>query len=161
MDATMSERPKRSSTIPRNVLRLAAAALIYLSACGGRTAQLDAMPGNDAEGGSGSVAAACTWPAGVGHADPAGRWDSTAARYFLSCADGAGNEKCLSSDPSACVGPNTIPGTDCVSQCKADEYAVNAWQVGGYTLPPTPVLPEGCRSINATPGVAYWCCPCQ
>jgi hypothetical protein len=103
---------------------------------------------------------ACRWPASLDAAD-AGTGACRPARAFLSCAaDNGTTELCLSNDPTQCPGPNAQPGVTytCHDQCEANEYGLACGAIGvGLTGPP----PEGCRSVNPTPGgVDFYCCPC-
>jgi hypothetical protein len=127
----------------------------------------------DAGGGEESVTVTqCSWPASLNPPEDAGPWSWVVAHYYLSCKDGALNVNCLSNTPTTCPSIVTAPvggsATDCVDQCNADEYAVGAGGPpqqlpdGGFTFPPTPVLPTNCRTVGSTgAGSFYSCCPCQ
>jgi hypothetical protein len=133
-------------------------ALIALSACAAKTAQIDppdAGAGSDAPG-------ACGWPASFDPVDGS-TGACVAARLFLACQGSlGGGEGCLSNDPGQCPGPNPVAGetfSACVDQCTAEEYAVAC---GGPGPGPWPSPPDGCRSLPSSPGGGrVACCPCE
>ena len=83
-----------------------------------------------------------------------------ASRAYTVCTDPSGaGLGCPSNDPAQTQCPNSGPTVSggpwtCHDQCKASEYVLSC---GGMS-PSNP--PAVCRFVGATPGGAFYCCPC-